>query len=85
MRSRHIKPTSVTLGCMIEAIVNNGDTEGAYDLIHQMKIDEHCRGAIISLSCCSGPEGFTRQRKMERAWAVYEEIDSQGTELLIVM
>merc|ERR1719223_1870339 len=33
MRSRHIKPTSITMGCMVEAIVNNGDTEGAYDLI----------------------------------------------------
>merc|ERR1719428_1843861 len=24
MRSRHIKPTSITIGCMIEAVVNNG-------------------------------------------------------------
>merc|ERR1719478_1400883 len=23
---RHIKPTSITLGCMVEAIVSNGDT-----------------------------------------------------------
>merc|ERR1719171_1710548 len=37
MRSRHIKPTSITLGCMVEAIVSNGDTEGAFDLIHQMQ------------------------------------------------
>merc|ERR1719420_1216995 len=31
MRSRHIRPTSITLGCMVEAVVNNGDTEGAYE------------------------------------------------------
>merc|ERR1719375_2782479 len=37
MRSRHIKPTSITIGCMVEAVVNNGDTEGAYELIHQLQ------------------------------------------------
>merc|ERR1719387_1600748 len=37
MLSRHIKPTSITAGCMVEAIVNNGDTEGAYEIIHQMR------------------------------------------------
>merc|ERR1719161_3287387 len=31
MRSRHIRPTSITMGCMVEAVVNNGDTEGAYE------------------------------------------------------
>jgi pentatricopeptide repeat protein len=30
MRSKLIKPTSITLGCMVEAVVNNGDTEGAF-------------------------------------------------------
>ena len=28
---------SARLGCMVEAIVNNGDTEGAYDLIQQVQ------------------------------------------------
>jgi len=32
MRSRHIRPTSITLGCMVEAVVSNGDTEGAFEL-----------------------------------------------------
>ena len=34
MRNRHIAPTPITLGCMVEAVVSNGDTEGAFDLIH---------------------------------------------------
>jgi len=49
MRSRHIKPTSITLGCMVEAIVNNGDTEGAYDLIHQLQDDEQCCDVLNSI------------------------------------
>ena len=49
MRSRHIKPTSITLGCMVEAIVSTGDTDGAFDLIHQIQDDEQCRSAINSV------------------------------------
>ncbi len=30
MRGRHIKPTSITLGCMVEVTMNNGETEGAF-------------------------------------------------------
>merc|ERR1719504_406335 len=80
MRSRHIKPTSITLGCMIEAIVNNGDTEGAFDLIQQMQEDDQCSNAVNSVIYCSLLKGFTREKKMDRAWAVYEEIRSRGIE-----
>ena len=37
VRSRSIQLTSVTTGCMVEIIVSNGDTEGAFDLIHTME------------------------------------------------
>merc|ERR1719451_287850 len=85
MRSRHIKPTSITLGCMVEAIVNNGDTEGAFDLIQQMQEDDQCSNAVNSVIYCSLLKGFTREKKMDRAWAVYEEINNLGIELSIVM
>merc|ERR1740117_2320720 len=85
MRSRHIKPTSITLGCMVEAIVCNGDTEGAYDLIHQMQEDEHCRSSLNSVIYCSVLKGFTREKKMDRAWAAYDEIRDKKVELSIVM
>jgi len=75
MRSRHIKPTSITLGCMVEAVVCNGDTEGAFDLIHQMRDDEHCRKSLNSVIYCSVLKGFCREKKFERVWEVYEEID----------
>jgi pentatricopeptide repeat protein len=84
MRSRHIKPTSITLGCMIEAIVNNGDTEGAFDLIHQIQDDEHCRGSLNSVIYCSVLKGFTRERKVERVWATYKEMIDMSVELSIV-
>mmetsp|Transcript_43450 Transcript_43450/g.97868 ORF Transcript_43450/g.97868 Transcript_43450/m.97868 type:complete len:1003 (-) Transcript_43450:52-3060(-) len=85
MRRRHIRPTSITLGCMVEAIVNNGDPEGAYDLIHQLQDDEQCRNALNSVIYCSVLKGFTREKKLDRAWAVYEEISKRKIEMSIVM
>merc|ERR1719498_951992 len=85
MRSRHIKPTSITLGCMIEAIVSTGDTEGAFDLIHQIQDDDQCRGAINSVIYCSVLKGFTREKKIDRVWTVYEEMKDKNIELSIVM
>lgn len=84
MRSRHIKPTSITLGCMVEAVVSNGDTEGAYELIHQMQDDEQCRDALNSVIYCSVLKGFTREKKIERVWSVYEEMSAKKIELSIV-
>lgn len=84
MRSRHIKPTSITLGCMVEAVVSNGDTEGAYELIHQMQDDEQCRDALNSVIYCSVLKGFTREKKIERVWAVYQEMTAKNIELSIV-
>merc|ERR1719487_661695 len=84
MRSRHIKPTSITLGCMVEAIVGNGDTEGAFDLIHQMQDDDQCRAALNSVIYCSVLKGFTREKKIDRVWAVYEEMSDRKIELSII-
>jgi pentatricopeptide repeat protein len=84
MRSRHIKPTSITLGCMVEAVVSNGDAEGAYDLIHQMQKDEMCRDALNAIIYCSVLKGFARQRKMDRVWAVYAEMLDRKMDFSIV-
>merc|ERR1719327_2473849 len=84
MRSRHIRPTSITIGCMVEAVVNNGDTEGAYELIHQMQDDEQCREALNCVIYCSVLKGFAREKKLERVWEVYEEMKKKKLEASVV-
>jgi len=84
MRSRHIRPTSITMGCMVEAVVNNGDTEGAYDLIHQVREDDQCQDVLNSIVYCSVLKGFTREKKVDRVWAVYEEMKIAKAELSVV-
>mmetsp|Transcript_150166 Transcript_150166/g.418386 ORF Transcript_150166/g.418386 Transcript_150166/m.418386 type:complete len:452 (-) Transcript_150166:53-1408(-) len=83
MRSRHVRPTSVTLGCMVEAVVNNGDADGAYDLVHQMRDDEQCRSALNAVIYCSVLKGFAREKRLERVWAVYAEMQGQGMESIV--
>ena len=73
MRSRHIRPTSITVGCMVEAVLSNGDTEGGYELIHQMQDDDQCREVLNFVSYCFVLKGFAREKKLERVPGVYEE------------
>merc|ERR1719299_10507 len=84
MRSRHIKPTSITIGCMVEAIVNSGDAEGAYELVHQMQDDKQCRESLNAVIYCSVLKGFAREKKLERVWQVYEEMSRKKLEVSIV-
>merc|ERR1719379_1830780 len=84
MRSRHIRPTSITMGCMVEAVVTNGDTEGAYELIHQMQDDEQCCEAVNSVIYCSVLKGFAREKKLQRVWAVHEEMVLRRVEISVV-
>jgi len=84
MRSRHIRPTSITIGCMIEAVVNSGDAEGAYELVHQMLDDDQCRESLNAVIYCSVLKGFTREKKLERAWDVYKEMERRNVEVSVV-
>jgi pentatricopeptide repeat protein len=85
MRSRHVKPSSITVGCMVEAVVSNGDTEGAYDLIQQVQDDEECRSVLNSVIYCSVLKGFAREKKLDRVRAVYEEMCKRNIDMSVVM
>merc|ERR1719277_1151459 len=46
MRSRGVRPTSTTTGCMVEALVNNDGPEAGHQLIREMLRDEELRPLI---------------------------------------
>lgn len=78
MRSRHIKPTSVTIGCMVEAVASRGDVDGAYELICQLLEDDQCKELVNAVIFGSVLKGYSRTGRMERVWAVFNEMLSQG-------
>lgn len=73
MRSRRIRPTEITIGCMVEAIANNGDAEGAYELIHQIQDDGNA-DLVNAIAYCSVLKSFAHAKDMRRTWAVWEEM-----------
>lgn len=84
MMSRRIRPSSITLGCMVEAIVNNGDTQAAFEFIHSLQGDGQCGDALNSVIYCSVLKGFTREKDLERVWEVFEEMRERRVELSVV-
>merc|ERR1719420_781120 len=62
MRSLKINPTSITIGCMIEAVVSNGDLDGGYKLIRQLLDDPTCRGQLNAIIFGSVLKGYGRAR-----------------------
>jgi len=80
MRTRHISPTSVTIGCMVEAVVSNGDPEGAYELIKQLQGEEQGRDQVNAVIYGSVLKGFAQEKKMERVWNVWNDMIQNGVE-----
>merc|ERR1719240_2055183 len=69
---------------MIEAVVNNGDSEGAFGLIHEMEQDDQCRECVNSVIYCSILKGFAREKKVERVFDVYQEMSKKRIEMSLI-
>merc|ERR1719181_1145463 len=46
MEKRRVKPTAVTLGCMVDALVKNGCVEDAWELINSLLQDEDMKSLV---------------------------------------
>jgi len=74
MKRQHVKPISVTLGCMCEALTTNGDIEGGYELIHQAMQDEATAPLVNAVMYGSIIKGFSHKKCFERMWQIYDEM-----------
>lgn len=74
MRTRQIKPPSITIGCMVEAVVSNGDPEGGLEFIHDVQADPDTSNFVNAVIYCSVLKGFSHQKKFDRLWSVYKEM-----------
>merc|ERR1719240_1560121 len=77
MRKRNVKPTSITLGCMVDALVKNGQADEAFDLVQEIKQDS-CKGILNTVIYSTLLKGFTMARNPDRVQQVYEEMIDQG-------
>ncbi|CAK0850343.1 unnamed protein product [Prorocentrum cordatum] len=74
MRARRVLPTSITLGCMVEAVVSNAGPEVGYKMIQEAASDDETRPLLNAIIYCSVMKGFSHQKNFDRMWEVYQEV-----------
>jgi pentatricopeptide repeat protein len=84
MRRQHIAPINITLGCMVEALVTNGDIEGGYELVHSMLEDGKTAGLVNAVMYGSIVKGFSHKKDFDRMWQVYDEMVAQKLQFSMV-
>jgi pentatricopeptide repeat protein len=78
MRQRNVKPTSITLGCMVDALVKNDQPDSAFDLVQEVKQDPVCRDTLNTVIYSTILKGFTLAKQPERVDQVYHEMRDLG-------
>lgn len=74
MLAHHAQPTSVTLGCMIEALVANGCASEAWQLTQKMWNDPPTRALVNTVIYSSILKGFANAKETDKVMALYEEM-----------
>jgi len=74
MRRSHIQPTSITLGCMVEALTSNGETDASYELLQEMLSDPACKPVVNAVIYGTVLKGFSHTKRFDRVWSIYQEM-----------
>merc|ERR1719456_1597362 len=78
MRRRHVTPTSITLGCVIDALVNNGFPDEAFSLVREIKYDDTSKDILNTVIYSTLLKGFAQARQPNRVQDVFEEMKQMG-------
>jgi pentatricopeptide repeat protein len=74
MRYRKILPTSITLGCMVEALCTNDGPDAGYKLIQEVLSEEEMKPLLNSVIYSSVLKGFSHQKRYDCFWKVHQEM-----------
>jgi pentatricopeptide repeat protein len=74
MASDGAQLTSVTLGCMVEALVANGQSIEAWQLVQDLLKDEIAGPLVNTVICSTILKGFAYAKDTEKVMAVYKEM-----------
>merc|ERR1719213_543768 len=79
MGSRGVKPTAITLGCMVDALVMNNRVDEAWTLIHELLEDEEMKSCVNTVIFSTILKGFAMLKKTDRVFAVHAEMVEKMT------
>merc|ERR1719267_394049 len=78
MRRRHVTPTSITLGCMVDALVNNGLQEEAFELVREIREESEYSDILNTVIYSTLLKGFAQSRQPGRVQDVFDEMKQMG-------
>merc|ERR1719261_1674078 len=78
MRRRHVTPTSITLGCMVDALVCNGLPDEAFDLVREIRDESEFADILNTVIYSTLLKGFAQARQPGRVQDVFDEMKEMG-------
>jgi len=78
MVRREVKPTAVTLGCMIDALVTNGSVNDAWDLVNQVYANEETRDLVNTVIYSTIVKGLAKEQDVKRVFALFTEMTERA-------
>jgi len=80
MEKREVQATSITLGCMVDALVKNQCVEDAWDLVHVILDDASRCKLVNNIIYSTILKGFAMTKQTDRLFTVYSEMRSRSVE-----
>jgi len=74
MGRREVRPTSITLGCMVEALVMNRFADQAWELAQKLWDDDTQKSLLNTVIYSTILKGFAMAKRPDRLMALYEEM-----------
>merc|ERR1719420_200595 len=80
MIQREVRPTAITLGCMVDALVKNSAVDSAWQLIHSLLKDEQLGSLVNTVIYSTVLKGFAMSKQIGKVFAVYSEMQKRGVQ-----
>merc|ERR1719262_495476 len=80
MAQREVRPTAITLGCMVDALVKNNNVGSAWDLVHSLVKDEQLSSLVNTVIYSTVLKGFAMSKQVGKVFEVYTEMKTAGVQ-----
>merc|ERR1719379_2846887 len=78
MRRRHVTPTSITLGCVVDALVSNSLPDEAFELVREIRDESEFADILNTVIYSTLLKGFAQSRQPARVQDVFDEMQMMG-------
>merc|ERR1719393_692995 len=78
MEQREVMPTSVTVGCFVDALASNRCAEEALSLVHRLLLDPKRASLVNNIIFSTLLKGFGLTKQVDRLFTVYAEMRGAG-------